>query len=195
MPRPGKKYEFKPDAPRRELLSRLIPTAQQQKALLKWTLFAGLLLVLLLVQDVVLSRFPIFGVTPDLAGAAILLISVCLGGETGCVFTLISASIYVFSGSAPGYYTMPLLTILGTLAAIFRQAYLRKDFGAEILCAAVALMGYELIVFVINLFLERTHLNRFGIFCLAGALSCAAVPILYPIIRSIGKIGGETWKE
>ena len=142
MPRPGKKYEFKPDTPRRELLSRLIPTAQQQKALLKWTLFAVLLLVLLLAQDVVLSRFPIFGVTPDLVGAAILLISVCLGGETGCLFALISASLYVFSGSAPGYYTMTLLPILGTVAAIFRQAYLRKDFGAEILCAAVSMMSY-----------------------------------------------------
>ena len=195
MARPGKKYEFKPDAPRRDILSRLIPTHAQQKVILKWALYSLLLLFLLLVQDVVFSRFPIMGVTPDLVSAAILLICICLGGETGSVFALIASSLYVFSGSAPHFYTLALLTVLGTVAAIFRQAYLQKGFGAAMLCGVASLMSYELLVFVINFLLERTILSRIGIFCLTGLLSCVVLPILYPIVQSIGKIGGETWKE
>ena len=44
--------------------------------------------------------------------------------------------------------------------------------------------------------LERlTTPERFGGFCITTALSLIAAPILYPILQSIGTIGGEAWKE
>ena len=50
-------------------------------------------------------------------------------------------------------------------------------------------------VFGIGVFLGRTILRRLGAFCLTAVLSSAAVPLIYPILLSIGKIGGEIWKE
>ena len=46
--------------------------------------------------------------------------------------------------------------------------------------------------------MERLYPNyfaRIGVFALTVALSLCAVPVLYPLCKSIGKIGGEIWKE
>jgi hypothetical protein len=45
------------------------------------------------------------------------------------------------------------------------------------------------------LFLEYTYFSRIGSFLMTWLLSLAAIPLLYPVLASIGKIGGETWKE
>ena len=50
-------------------------------------------------------------------------------------------------------------------------------------------------IFCIGLFLERTTADRFGIFVTTALISLAAVPVAYPILMSIGKLGGDTWKE
>ena len=57
------------------------------------------------------------------------------------MFLLIGALVYWFSGSAPGVYVILLIPVLGTVAAAFRQAYLRKGFRTTLMCtgAAVAL--------------------------------------------------------
>ena len=57
----AKKYEFQPDKPYSNWLSKLQLTKQQQKQTLKWCLYALLLVVLSVAQDVVLCRMRIFG--------------------------------------------------------------------------------------------------------------------------------------
>jgi hypothetical protein len=59
----------------------------------------------------------------------------------------------------------------------------------------VALLVYELCTFFIGLFLGLTLWSRFPVFLTATALTLVLMPVLYPILLSIGKIGGETWKE
>ena len=103
--------------------------------------------------------------------------------------------IYCFSGSAPGIFAIPLITVIAALMAIFRQAYLQKGFFTMLLCTAFALLFYELGTFFIGVFLGSTILSRLPAFLLGTALTLATVPILYPILLSIGKIGGEIWKE
>lgn len=190
-----KRYEFKPDPSGSGNLSKLYLTKKQQQSLLKWVLFSLTCLLLLVIQDVIMSRVRIFGATTDLVSCAILLICVLQGPESGGVFALIGSMFYLFSGSAPGSYSIVLLTLLGVFAAVFRQAYLRKGFGSTVLCAGTALMIYELAVYAIGLYLNQTIAQRFGIFCLSGLYSLLVTPLLYPILQSIGKIGGETWKE
>lgn len=191
----GKKYEFKPDRPEGGIANRLYLTQKQRLSVLKWTLFSLVLLILTVLQDVVLCRISIFGVTTDLVPCAILLCALLLGSDTGCVFCLAAACFYQFSGSAPGVYAIPLLTILGTGVTIFRQSFLRQSFSAVMVCTAGAVLLYELIVWAFGLFLGRTYFGRLPFFLLTGLLSLLTAPILYPILRSIGKIGGETWKE
>ena len=152
-----RKNEFKPDRPYgSRILSRLYITKKQRLALGKWLLMALALVMLSVVQDSIMSRVRILGTTTDLVSAAILMVCIMLDPETGCVFTLVSASLYEFSGSAPGAYVIALITCLGMLLAIFRHGFLRAGFGAVMLCTAAAVMAYQLILFAIGYFLGHT---------------------------------------
>ena len=191
----AKKYEFKPDKPRAGLLSKLYLTQKQRRSLLKWALYALVLLALSVLQDVILARVRIFGATTDLVPCGIFLICVMEGMERGSVFCLAAALVYLFSGTAPGPYSIVFITFLGVGVAFFRQSFLQKTFSAVMLCAVTATVVYELAVFFIGLFLGLTTGGRFGVFLATGVMSALAAPVLYPVIDIIGTIGGDTWKE
>lgn len=190
-----RKYEFKPDRTEGGTLKKLYLTPTQRKHLLKWGLISAVLVVLSLLQDVVLSQVSIYGATFALVPCGILLCAMFFDPETAAVFTLTASSLYYFSGTAPGSYSIVLLTLLGTLLCIFRWGYLQRCFSALFLCAGVGMMAYELLIFALGWFLGSTIPARFGVFMLCGGLSVAVMPLLYPVFLSISSIGGETWKE
>lgn len=190
-----KKNEFRPDRPNNDLLGKLLLTKKQSKTVLRWVLFSLVCLVALLLQDVLMSRIRFFSTTTDLVPAVIFSICILQGGESSCIFALITSSIFYFSGSAPGPYCIVLITFISVLAAIFRQAYLRKGFSALMLCAAISIVLYELGVFSINAFLGSTSFDRIGRCLITAVTTIIPMPAIYPILLSIGKIGGETWKE
>lgn len=168
---------------------------KQRQVFLKWSLYALMLLVLSVLQDAVLSRMRLFGGTTDLLPCAIFLICVMEGAEEGCVFSLLASLFFYFSGSAPGAYVIVYISFLALGMAVFRQSYLRRGFSAAMLCLLTAMTAYEFLVFFTGLFLGQTVPARWSVFLVTALLSMAAAPALYPIIRSIGKIGGETWKD
>ena len=190
-----RKYEFRPDKTGTGLLHKLYLTKKQQFSLLRWFLYALVILVLSVVQDVILCRMNIYGATTDLVPCGIFLICVVLGAESGCVFALIAAAMYQFSGTAPGYHCIFMITALAIAVTMFRQSYLRENAGANILCAAFALLAYELLLFSIGYALSQITLNRLPVFLTTTGLSLLAVPVLYPIVTAIRKIGGETWRD
>ena len=190
-----RKYEFKPDPKGTSLLKVLHMTRHQRLQLLKWSCYALLCLTLLIVQDVILSRFRFSGATTDLAVCGILLIGILAGAEEGGLFAMLASAIYWFSGSAPGPYVIALITLFVIGASIFRQSYWHRSFGSIMLCAGLAMMVYEISLFGIGIFIGRTLWSRFGVFLLTGILSVAVMLALYPLVKAIGKIGGETWKE
>lgn len=190
-----KKYEFRPDTPRTDILGKILLTRKQRQTLLRWVLFSGVCLAGLLMQDVVMSRVRILGATTDLVPCLIFCICILQGADSGCVFALCASLIYYFSGSAPGVACIPLITALAVFAATFRQAYLRQGITALLLCLGVCLLVYELITFCIAVFLLQTQISHIGTALLTAGLSFLAAPIVYPILIPIGKIGGETWKE
>ena len=63
------------------------------------------------------------------------------------------------------------------------------------MCAGSAMFAYELLQFLMGLFLNLTIPTRFVGFVITAAMSVVIIPILYPIALSIGTIGGEIWKE
>lgn len=191
----AKKHEFKPDKTGPGILSKLYFTRKQRLSLLKWLLYAAVLLVLSLIQDVILCQVRFYGATTELVPCGIFLISILEGTENGCVFSLASSIVYLFSRTGSGPYCIVFITALGTAASMIRQSYLQKGFSATMLCTAGAMLLYELATFGIVLFLGLTRLNRLGGFCITAGLSLLAAPILYPIVKSIGTIGGNTWKE
>lgn len=189
----AKKYEFKPDKPRTGLLGKLFLTPQQRRNLLKWALYALVLVALSVIQDVLLSRVRIFGATTELVPCGIFLICILEGTEKGSIFALISSLLYLFSGAAAGIYTVVLITVLAVLVTALRQAYLQKGFFAGLLCTALATVSYQLLTFIIGLFLGLTLWSRLGVFLLTALWSIVVSPVLYPIFLAIG--GGNVWNE
>ena len=187
--------DFRPDKLGSGLVSRLYLTKKQRLSATKWLLYSLVVLVLSVIQDVLLCRLDILGGTTDLVPCAIFAVCILEGAESGSLFCLLSATVYLFSGTAPGYHIVALIPFLGVMVSIFRQNYLRKGFSATVLCAGAATLAYELIVFAVALFVEQTHTGRFTAALVTVGLDFLVLPVLYPIVASISKIGGETWKE
>lgn len=187
--------EFHPDAQNRDVLGKLLLTQKQRKRLLKWLLFTAVCLLGLLVQDVLMSRVDILGATTDLTVCCILAVCILQGAHSGSIFALCAAAVFYFSGSAPGPYCILLLTAIGIFAAMFRQTFLSQGFFTLFLCVGGGMLLYEMAVFAIGLFLGHTTWARMGVFILTAVLSLVVVPLVYPVFVSIGKIGGELWKE
>ena len=187
--------DFKPDVVQSTWTKTFRLTRLQQLRLAKWALYALTIVLSLVVQDVLMSRFRIFGGTTDLPICAILLITVIEGTEVGSIFVLIASVLYYFSGSAPGPYSIILTTVLGIAAVIFRQLFWHRSKGSIVLCAGIAVTLYQIGLFIIGLMSSLTSFGRLGAFLLNGLLSAAAMVLLYPLIYKIGLIGGNTWKE
>lgn len=193
--RPSLVSEFKPDKPRVSPLKPLRFTHLQWLQTLRWLCYIGVCVLCLVVQDTIMSRITIFGATTDLAVSAMLLITVIEGSDVGSVFILIASTIYYFSGSAPGPYSVGLLTVLGLAATFIRQVVWNRSRSSIVLCAGLAAMAYEFSLYLVGLFLGLTAWFRLPRFLLTGVLTVAAMIPLYYCIYRIGQIGGYTWKE
>ena len=190
-----KDMEFKPDVQRGAWVKTAKLTKLQQLRLLRWTLYVLTVIGCLVLQDVLMSQFSIFGATTDLPVCAILLITVMEGTEIGSIFVLIASTLYYFSGNAPTAFCIGLLTFFGIGATLFRQLFWHRSKGSIVLCSSIAVTGYEIGLFVVGLGSELTHWGRLPAFLLTAVFSCIVLIPLYSLIYKIGLIGGNTWKE
>lgn len=191
----ARKNEFKPDRQRSDDLGKLLLTKKQSRNLLRWILFGVVCMVGLLIQDVALYRLSFRGACSDVMPCLIMMVAIMQGAESSCIFALVMSCLFYFSGSAPGAYVIPLITVSASLTAIFRQSNLPKGFFAILLCSAGGMLLYKLCIWGIGLFLDLTTVARLQPMILSALLSLVAVPVIYPVFLAIGKIGGETWKE
>lgn len=190
-----RKYEFKPDRSRASLLSKLYVTKKQRVAILRWLLSAVFLVAVLLLQDVILSQVRVFGAALDLAAAVLLMHCIMLDPEAGAPFILAGSAFYWLSGSAPGVYVIALMTVIGVMGGIIRQGYLYDRFGSVMLCTLCAIGIYELVIFGFNCFLGYTTVDRLLTHMTGAGITFCVMPLFYPVIKAIGKIGGTTWNE
>ena len=188
-------YEFKPDPKGTNYLKRLYMTRLQRLTILKWATFAMTGILMLVIQDVIMSQVRFSGATTDLPVAFILLVGIYEGLENGSVFTLAASLFYWFSGSAPTPICVAVLCILVILIGLFRQLYWHRSFGSIAMCVSIAIMLYEMILFVIGLMSGLTILPRASVFALTGGITCITMLPMYPLVRVISKIGGVSWKE
>lgn len=188
-------YEFKPDPKNFTFLKRLYMTRLQRMLLLKWATYVMTGVFLLVIQDVIMSGIRISGATTDLAAAFILLVGLYEGLENGSVFVLAASLFYWFSGSAPGPYVVALFCALSIFSGLWCQLFWHRSFGSICLCTAVSIMAYEMLLFLIGIFLGLTIWPRAGIFALTGLFTCIAMLPMYPLVRTISQIGGVSWKE
>ena len=197
-PAPSRKrhqYEFKPDPKGTNFFKKLYLTRVQQLRLLKWGLYTLLGLFLLVLQDSMLSQFRFCGATTDLAAAVIILIAIHEGMEKGGLFALLATLVYWCAGSAPGTYSIAYITILTIGASYFRQSFWRRSFGSTGLCTALVIFIYELAIFGTGIFQGLTIWSRLGVFLCSALMSCIVMVPVYPVVRAISKIGGDSWTE
>lgn len=187
--------EFRPDKTPISLPKLFFWTQVQKARAAKWGLYILTMVLTLTVQDVIFSRVRILGSTTDLPAMLILLITVIEGVDVGSVYVLPAALFYYFSGTAPSPYCVLLLSVIGIFTSLLRQAWLHRGKGSIVFCAGVALMVYEISLFVVALAQGLTHLGRFHAFLLTGAYSWAVMIPMYDLINKIGSIGGSSWKE
>lgn len=190
-----KKYEFKPDPKGTNFLKKLYMTRLQRLQILKWGSYALVCMTLLVIQDVIMSQFRLFGATTDLAVAIIFLIAIYEGTENGSLFALTASTIYWFSGSPPGPYVIAFITVLTVGINLFRQMFWRRNFGSTALCTGIAIFAYELVLFLAGMFMGLTIWPRIFVYLRTALYSCIMMLPLYPLVRAISKIGGNTWKE
>ena len=193
--RKKKGSEFRPDDLDPTLGKKLYMTRLQRLHLLRWGLYVLICILLLIIQDVLMSRVVIFGATTDLCVAALLLITVMEGANVGSIFILISSVLYYFSGSAPGPFCVALLTVFGMFSTLFRQAFWHRNKASILLCSGMAVMLYELGVYVVGLVTGLTNWYSIEFFLVTGALSWLVMLLLYPLLDRVGQIGGYVWKE
>ena len=68
-------------------------------------------------------------------------------------------------------------------------------FLQAIIPGVLAVMAYELSLYIVGLFLGLTYWTRLPVFFLTGLLTVLTVWPLYRILYRIGLIGGNIWKE
>lgn len=190
-----KVYEFKPDRQETGFLKRLYLTRLQRRQILKWVSHAALCILLLTVQDVIMSQFRFSGATTDLAVCGIFLIGLYEGTENGSLFAFLASVVYLFSGSSPGAQCIALISCTTVVLNLFRQVYWHRSGGSILLCTCTGIVIYEMLNFLFGIFVGNTIWDRAGVFALVAGFTCAVAFPLYPLVKLISKIGGETWKE
>ena len=73
------------------MLEKFYITPGQWKHILRWTLYALLLLTAMIVQTVLLGKDGIFGQTADIVAVVILTVAMVEGPERGGMFALLSS--------------------------------------------------------------------------------------------------------
>ena len=191
----NRQNEFRPDPATSTWLKTRKLTRQQRLRLFKWLMYALIVIMSLVIQDVIMSQLRLFGATTDLAVGAILLITVIEGTDVGSLFVFIASILYWFSGSSPTPVSIILLTALGIGATMFRQLFWHRSRGTLTLCACLALTAYELGLFVTGLMQGLTYWGRLPSFLLTSIYTCLVMIPLYSLVYKTGLIGGNTWKE
>ena len=190
-----KKIEFRPDPTGHNWADKLRLTPLQRKSVLKWLLYSAVCVAGLVLQDSMLARLRLFGGCFDVTPALIVLICVLEGSENGSLFALLASMVYVFSGTGQGHYCIAMLTLAAVLATAFRQSYLRRGAGSDLICVGGAMVLYEMAVFTAGMLQGLTYRGRWGVFFVTAIISTLAAGAVYALLKYIGTIGGNAWKE
>lgn len=112
--------------------------------LFKWAVYALGLLPIWVLDAFVLSRYPLFGVTPILLPVAAAAVAVLEGSAGGAGFALWIGLIWTLSYPGVPAAMIFLLTLSGLLVGTLSQYALRSSFVGCMVCSAACLALLEL---------------------------------------------------
>ena len=177
------------------LAGKLYLTQNQRMKALRWGLCALTVFLTALFQDVVFSRITVLGCSISFVPAVILLVCMMSPMEGGCLFALCSALFWSFDGAPLGSVSILLLPLEAAVLGALRQARLARNLTSVLLCCFLGLVIHEEVRFFAALFLGRAPLSYWYQGLVTAVFSFLVCPVLYPVIRAVGKIGGTQWNE
>lgn len=166
-------------------------TKTQWLGILKWSLYGLLTLLTLLLQTVVLSRTTALRIKPTPLPVLIACICIREGPERGGIYAILAALLWCFSGADYGSLSVALLPTGAILSAVLCRAVLTLRFLPTALCAFAVTLLNASVIFVFKLILPPTvGLDNYWRILLPGvALSMLFLPIQYPLVKCISRIG------
>lgn len=174
------------------MLEKLRLTPRQWKILAKWSLYAVLVLTVMMVQTVCLGNVRIFGTSLSLMPIVCCCICLKESPDNGGVFVLVASLIWCLSGADFGSMAVLLWTMLSVLSAIVCRSLLNNRFLPCGLCCLITLLCYESVCFLAKYLFDNAH----SIHYLTKVLPCVGLsmlfyPILYLAAKGISQIGGN----
>lgn len=162
---------------------------EKRKKAIMWSLYALLLVGLVLLQTVFLGRISIWGIHLDLLPVLTACVAVCCGAEQGGTFALCAGLLWALSGGSDGGMTTVCLTVSAIGAGYLCDAVLHRNLlTATVMCAMCCLVTF-FGIYLVRIYLDGTGLWGAAKCLLQTAVSLVTAPGIYWLARKIRKAG------
>ena len=162
-----------------------------RKNLLMWGLYALLLFVTLLVQDVFLGKFTLLGIHLTLLPLLTCAAACHTDAGSGGVFGLCAGLLWALGGGADGGATLVCLTASGVLSGYLCDAVLHRRCLTGILCALLSLSVCGFGTLLMQFFLNDAGLWGLRLTLRQILLSLPLSPLFYWAAKIIRKAGPQ----
>lgn len=172
------------------MLDKLYITPKQWLHILRWTLYALLFLLAMMLQTVVFGNRTLLGVHPQFVPLVICCVCLREGPERGGLFALLTSLFWCLSGADMGSVSLLLLTVLPIGGSLLCRAVLENRFLSSLLITAVIMLVEQSAIFVLKYFFDGLA----GPLYLTELLPCVFVsllaqPLIYLLVKRIEKVG------
>ena len=172
------------------MLGRFYITPGQWRHIFRWTLYGVLFLGILLLQTVILGKNGVFGQHPDLVAVVIVCVAMAEGPERGGMFALFASTFWALSGIERGALQILCLTALPVLCGYLSRKLFSAHYLISLITCTVTLLAAQTLSYLLERFYEAVPGYLYVTRLLPGILVALLFqPVLYWLVKSIGKIG------
>lgn len=172
------------------MLDKLYITPKQWLHILRWCLYAFLLLLAMMLQTVVFGNRSLFGAHPNFVPVVIVCVCLREGPERGGLFALIGSLIWCLSGIDYGTVSLAVLTVLPVLCAVLTRTLVANRYFFSLLVCLATIFVEQSFIFFLRSFFGDLDSSRFVTDLLPCVLiSSLSHPLVYLAAKRIEKIG------
>lgn len=172
------------------MLDKLYITPRQWLRILRWTLYALVFFLALLVQTTLLGNTTRPGLRPDLI--AVVISCVCLreGPERGGLFALLASFFWYLTGADLASVSIAVMTLVPVLGCIAADSWFNRRFLPCLAVTVLTVLTHRSVIFLLKYFFEELPAALFAARVLPCVPASAAVqPLVYLLVRAVSRIG------
>ena len=172
------------------MLDKLYITPKQWLHILRWTLYALLFLLAMMLQTVVFGNHTFLGVQPNFVPVVITCVCLREGPERGGLFALLTSLFWCLSGVDEGSVSIAVLTVVPVVGSVLCRSVLANRFLPCLAITLVTLFTEQTVIFLLKYFTGTVDGSRFLTVLIPSVLVTAlAQPAVYLLVKCIEKIG------